>query len=196
MASGTPENGRRAQRSHKPFLIDPAVEGTRPPGVDSAWWAQLLGLLQLLLPRRFRGLPPLFYPASLTGIACGVMFLIILARLAFGVEAWPGADSYGDELSELGPVADALAYALAALVLALGVVQGVGVLLRKLWGLIAAYAWLSLLAVLPWALCCLQGEFSTDPTDPLFALLWSALAVCWLIYYHNRRLWFTVAPRP
>jgi len=196
MGSDPPDNGRRAQRSRKPFLIDPAVEGTRPPGVDATWWARLLGLLELLVPRRFRGLPPLFYPPSLAGIVYGVMFLIILVLLAFGVEASPIGDSYSGEPPELGPVADTLGYGLVALLFGLGPVQGIGVLLRKRWGLIAAYAWLSLLAALPWALCWLQGEFSTDPADPLLALLWSTLAVCWLVYYHNRRLWFTVTPSP
>lgn len=196
MGSESPHNGRRTGRPHKPFLIDPADEGTRPPGVDSTWWAQLLGLLQLLVPRRFRGLPPLFYPPSLAGILYGAIFLVSLVSLAFGVEMSPVGDSYSGEPSELGPVADALAYGLVALVFALGLLQGVGVLLRKRWGLTAAYAWLSLLAALPWALCWLEGEFSTGPADALLALLCSTLAVCWVVYYYNRRLWFTVTGRP
>ena len=196
MGSESPHNGRRERMPHKPFLIDPAEEGTRPAGVDATWWAQLLGLLELLVPRRFRGLPPLFYPASLAGILYGAIFLVSLVSFAFGVEALPVEDSHSGEPVELGPVAEALWYGLVALVFGLGLVQGIGVLLRKRWGLIAAYAWLSLLAALPWAVSWFEGGFSTGLANVVLPLLCSTLAVCWVVYYHNRRLWFTVTGRP
>jgi hypothetical protein len=196
MGSESPHNGRTTGGPHKPFLIDPALEGTRPPGVDATSWAQLLGLLQFLVPRRFRGLPPLFYPPSLAGILYGAVFLFALVSSAFGGDASSVGDSYGAEPSEVGPVADALWYGLVTLVFGLGLVQSIGVLLRKHWGLVAAYAWLSVLAASPWVLCWLEGEFSMSPVDALLALLWSTLAVCWVVYYHNRRLCFTVSARP
>ena len=196
MGSESPHNGRKTGVPHKPFLIDPTEEGTRPPGVDATWWAQLLGLLQLLVPRRFRGLPPLFYPPSLAGILYGTIFLVSLVSLAFGVEMSPVEDSYGREPSRLGPVADALWYGLVALLFGLGPVQGIGVLLRKRWGLIAAYAWLSLLAVLPWALYWFEGGFSAGAADAVLALLFSAVPLCWIAYYHSRRPWFTATGRP
>lgn len=196
MGSESPHNGCEAGGPHKPLLIDPGEEGTRPPGVDATWWAQLLGLLQFLVPRRFRGLPPLFYPPSLAGILYGAVLLVSLVSRAFGVDGSPVEDSYGGERSELGPVADALWYGLVALLFALGLAQGIGVLLRKRWGLMAAYAWLSLLAVLPWALYWLDGGYGTGPADAVLALLFSAVALCWIVYYHNRRPWFAAAGRP
>ena len=69
-----------------------------------------------------------------------------------------------------------------ALLFGLGLVQAIGVLLRRGWGLIAAYAWLSLLAVLPWALYWSEGGYSTGAADALLALLFSAVPLCWIVY--------------
>ena len=178
------QDGGGGDRPHKPFLIDPAEEGTKPQGVDAAWWAWLiLGSVQELMPRRFRGLPPLFYLPSLEGILWGTTFLVFrIFRLPIPA---------GMVLEPAPPLPTAVLDLTAMIVAATGIAQGVGTLYRKKWGLTAAYVWFALEILLCWlVLGWLEAQSESDVVSVVGTLATAAVNVAFIIYYHNRRRWF------
>jgi len=182
--------GRRGSggRIHKPVLIDPAEEGTKPRGVDGAWWAYLLsGWVQQIMPRRLRGLPPLFYLPSIVGILWGTAFLFFrISRLPIPA---------GVVLEPAPPMPNAVLDVMAIAMAASGIVQGVGTLYRKQWGLMAAYLWFAFAILWCWlGFGSLPEQAASGRTGGAFVLLAStATLVAFVIYYHNRRQWFGIS---
>lgn len=171
-------------RPHKPFLIDPAEEGTKPQGVDGAWWAYLMsGWVQQILPRRFRGLPPLFYLPALVGMLWGATFLF------FRVSRLPIPAGIG--LGPAPPLPNTTLDVTTILMAAVGVLQGIGTLYRRKWGLTAAYAWFVLVIIFCWLLFAwLKEQWTVGPVDTLGVLGNTAMSLAFIVYYHNRRRWF------
>jgi hypothetical protein len=169
------------EQEHKPYLIDPREEGTRPPGIDGWWLIQLSAVQFSFLARRFPGLPPLFYPIAFAGLISGLPALataiIQVTTTRTPLPLWLNASSI---LS-------------AGLLATAGVFQGIGTLYCRRWGLAAVYTWL----VLAWAmgLVMVLGVPAREDRDisggdvfALVVLLVQLVVVC--VYYHNRRAVF------
>jgi hypothetical protein len=134
----------------------------------------------MFFPQRFRGLPPLFYIPALAGIFWGIAFLF------FRISGLPVPT--GMELEPAPPLPNAVLDVVVILMAAAGVVQGVGTLYRKRWGLTAAYAWFALGTAFCWL-----ALGSVDEPHPMAAVgvfLDTAVLLCFIVYYHNRRAWF------
>ena len=173
-------------RLHKPFLIDPTEEGMKPQGVDGTWWAYATsGWVQRVLPKRFRGLPPLFYLPALVGILWGATFLFFrLSRLPIP----PGM-----VLQPTPPLPNVVLDATTILAAAVGILQGIGTLYRRKWGLTAAYAWFVLMILFSWlAFGTPPNESQASLIDPLSVLANTAAGIAFIIYYSNRSRWFGV----
>lgn len=175
---------------HKPFLIDPAEEGRKPQGVDGAWWAYICsGWVQLILPKRFRGLPPLFYWPALAGVVLGSAFLFFRI-LGVPIPVWV-------ELAPAPPLPNAALDVAAVLMAVAGIVQGIGTLYLKKWGLRAAYAWFTLAVLYDWLhLGWLQEQSAAGVADVVQVLGNTGIVMAFTIYYHNRRRWFGVPAKP
>ncbi len=172
-------------RPHKPFLIDPAEEGMKPQGVDGAWWAYLTsGWVQRVLPKRFRGLPPLFYLPALVGTLWGATFLFFrICRLPIPTGM----------IQPAPPLPNVALDVTTILMATLGILQGAGTLYRRKWGLPAAYAWFVLMILFCWlAFGTLQSESQAGLTDLLVVLANTATGLAFIIYYRNRSGWFGV----
>jgi len=160
--------------------------GTHVSGVDVMWWAELLGSVQQILPGRFRGLPPLFYIPAIAGIVWGGAF--VLFRVS-GLVVPPGM-----MLEPRPPLPSKPLDIFVTLAAAVGMLQGVGTLWRRRWGLWAAYVWFSLTSLHDFA------SFASDKTrtaaDVPFLLLGTGFCLAFILYYHNRRGWFGTSARP
>ncbi|UCC67379.1 MAG: hypothetical protein JSV79_09620 [Armatimonadota bacterium] len=173
-------------RPHKPFLIDPAEEGMKPQGVDGTWWAYLFsGWAQRVLPKRFRGLPPLFYLPALGGILWGATFLFFrMSRLPIPT---------GMTLEPAPPLPNTALDVTTILMAALGILQGMGTLYRRQWGLTVVYAWFVLTILFGWlAFGTLRNESQAGPIHLLVVLGNTVTGLAFIIYYRNRSGWFGV----
>jgi len=169
-------DGSDKSRQDDVRLIDLFDDERRASGVDSTWWARSLGVVQVVLPGRFRGLPPLFYPPAIVGSLWGAMFLLLKL---------PGRAS--------ASVAEghALVGILGALLIAsavAGIVQGIGTLCRRKWGLVAAQAWFALTILEQCIRLATPGTYAWS--YPAGALLNTLIAGGFAVYYYNRRAWF------
>lgn len=168
---------------HKPYLIDPREEGTQPPGIDRWWFVQYWAAAFSFLPRRFQGLPPLFYPLAFTGLLSGIPVAVSVVVQTTTSRAplplW----------LDVAMIASACLYATA------GLLQGIGTLFRRQWGLTAVYVWLGLTGVL--SVVVVLGIPFRESSDISGAdVLAQAVLLVWLgaicVYYHNRRAAFGV----
>jgi hypothetical protein len=143
-----------------------------------------------ILPRRFRGLPPLFYLMSSVGILWGAAFLF----LRVSRQPIPAGMTLEPAPPLPNPILDVIATAMAAV----GVAQGVGTLYRRRWGLAAAYASFVMDILWQWLVFELLPDYSPADTicNASALLVYTAILVALIIYYHNRRQWFGVAGGP
>ena len=164
-------------------------EGHRPPGqapgwrtgVDSSWLVRWWAAdAERLFPKRYRGAPPLFYPVMLVGLIWGTVYLFFRIS-GLSVPPWMTSDPV---LQPPTPTDDIIVTASALL----GLAQALGTLTRARLGIVAAYGWWVAVIAISWRLA-----LSSPVRSPLqigAAFVWSAMAICFMIYYHRRRSWF------
>lgn len=170
------------EQEHKPYLIDPKEERTQPPGIDRWWLVQFTALQFPFLLRRFPGLPPLFYPVAFAGLISGV------AVVATAVSQFTPARAPLPLWLYVAGLASACLFAVA------GILQGIGTLYRRRWGLAAVYAWLGLAWVMSIVMVLgiplrEEREISGADVFALVVLLAQLAVVC--VYYHSRRAVFS-----